>query len=146
METKEPLQVRMYGEAVGDYQTANDWWQSRHGEPLAETVLPPLGVMVERDGKPIAALWCYESFGIGVAFLEMPLTRPGLSVREAMQALSLAVEACVRIAKAHAKEGGGDVSLFKCYTLPGIAHVLPRLGFVKATREPMQGFILRRDD
>lgn len=143
---KEPqFQVRIYGEKLGDYQLVSGWWEARHGEPLPETILPPLGVMVERDGEPVAALWCYESFGVGVAFLEMPVTRPGLSVGASVAALSLAVDACVLTAKAHAKRDGGDVCLFKCYTLPGIGRILPRFGFVSSGREEMQGFILRRD-
>lgn len=139
-----PLQVRAYGVALGDYQLVNEWWQSRHGEPLAETLLPPCGVIVEREGEPIAALWCYHCYGVGVAFLEMPITRPGSYVSASMEALGLAVEACVTLVKAAAQAEGGDVCLFKCYTLPGIARMLPRLGFTKCT-EAMEGFILRKD-
>ena len=134
------LQVRLYGEKIGDYQLVSAWWQARHHEPLAETILPPLGVIVEQAGEPVAALWCYECFGIGVAFLEHPVTRPNMGLSSAKAALRLAVEACVTVAKGH-----GDVSLFKCYTIPGLAHVLPRLGFQRCTSEPMTGFILRRD-
>jgi hypothetical protein len=134
------LQVRLYGEALGDYQLINGWWHARHKEPLAETILPPLGVIIMAGGEPIAALWAYECFGVGVCFLEHPITRPGLSIAQAKAALRLAIEACVQVAKSH-----GDFALFKCYTIPGIAHVLPRLGFQRCTTEPMTGFILRRD-
>jgi hypothetical protein len=134
------LSIRIYGEKMGDYQVVNEWWQARHGEPLAETILPPLGVIVQMGDEPLAALWCYECFGVGVAFLEHPITRPGMSLAQAKAVLRYAVEGCVAVAKSH-----GDFSLFKCYTIPGIAHVLPRLGFQRCTSEPMTGFIMRRD-
>ena len=47
MAAGEILRLRQYGEALGDYQTVSGWYEARHGEPMAETDLPPLGVMVE---------------------------------------------------------------------------------------------------
>jgi hypothetical protein len=118
------LQVRIYGEKIGDYQTVSSWWEARHGAPLTETILPPLGVIVEDEKGPCAALWCYQSVGIGVCFLEFPISRPGLGVSASVRAFEMCVEACVRIAKAQ-----GDYSLFRCYTLPSIARILKRFGF-----------------
>lgn len=134
------LQVRLYGEKVGDYQLVNEWWTARHEEALPETVLPPLGVIVELEDKPLGALWCYECFGVGVGFLEYPITRPNLSLAQAKAVMRLAVGACITVAKGH-----GDFSLFKCYASPAVAHVLPRLGFQRCVKEPMHGFAIRRD-
>ncbi len=109
--TKSPLlQVRIYGEKLGDYQLVNSWWNARHGESMHEGLFPPLGVIVESDGEAVAALWCYEAYGIGVCHLENPVTRPGLSFGEARRAMGFAIEACVLTAKAH-----GDFTFFKAW-------------------------------
>lgn len=78
-----PLEARIYGLQVGDYQLVNDWWMARHDRPFLETLIPPLGVFAERDGEPQAVAWAYESAGVGVAFLEHVITRPGLSFKDA---------------------------------------------------------------
>lgn len=146
MGDRTPLfQARIYGEQAGDYQLVNRWYEARHSKPLSETILPPCGVIIEMDGEPVAALWCYEVFGIGIAFLEHAVTRSGLSISEAKRALSLAAEACIRIAKTHASENGGDVSLFYLHARPEIARFLPALGFQTMTENNIQGFSLRRD-
>lgn len=135
-----PLQVRLYGEGLGDYQTVNEWWTARHGHDLAETILPPLGIMVTQNGEPLGAVWCYECFGIGVCFLEFPITKPGLKMGEAKAVISMAIDGAVAVAKAH-----GDFSIFRCHTIPAIARILPGMGFVRSHREEMHSFTLRRD-
>jgi hypothetical protein len=102
-------------------------------------MLPPVGVVVERDGEPLGALWCYESCGIGVAFLEWPCSAPGLGQRQALEVFRMAVDACVALAK-----NNGDYSIFRCSTLPAIARVLPRLGF-RSEGGARENFIMRRD-
>lgn len=135
-----PLTARVYGLAAGDYQLVNQWWERHNAHALPETLLPPLGVIVERDGQPVGALWCYESFGIGVCFLEWPCSAPGLGMKEAARVFGYAVEACITVAKAH-----GDNSIFRCSTLPAIARILPRLGFIPESGGPRHNFMLRRD-
>ena len=133
------LQARLYGEKLGDYQVVSGWWEDRHGEPLAETILPPLGVIIEDGQGPCAALWCYECFGVGVCFLEFPISRPKLSFGSAMQAFEMAVEGCIRVAKLH-----GDFSIFQGYTLPAIARALRSIGFVSG-ETGWTKIMLRRD-
>ncbi len=130
----------MYGERLGDYQLISGWWQARHGSPLMETLLPPLGIIVERSGAPLGALWCYECIGIGVCFLEYPVTRPGMALVEARAVMSLAIEACIAAAKAH-----GDYSLFRCSTLPAIGRMLGSLGWVREHGGERANYALRRD-
>lgn len=140
MANDQPLTARIYGLRAGDFQRVNEWWRRRNNDDLPETLLPPLGVIVERKGEPVGALWCYESYGIGVAFLEWPCTAPGLGPSEALKVMGCAVNACVHLAKTH-----GDYSVFRCSTLPGIARVLPKLGFVPEHGGTRHNFILRRD-
>jgi hypothetical protein len=133
------LQARIYGEKIGDYQTVSSWWEARHGVPLMETLLPPLGIIVEDEKGPCAALWCYECFGVGVCFLEFAISRPGQSVRRTKVAMAMAVEACVRVAKTH-----GDFSYFKCFTTTMLANHIESLGFTPLG-EPLKPLATRRD-
>lgn len=133
-----PLTARVYGLKAGDYQVVNSWWRRHNESDLPETMLPPLGVMVEQDGKPIVALWCYECFGIGVCFLEWPCSRPGLDRKQATEAFGYALKACIALAKSH-----GDYSVFRCSTLAPIARVLPKFGFLPEHGGHRYNFMLR---
>lgn len=137
---KPKLTARVYGLKAGDYQLVNGWWRRHNAIDLPETLLPPLGVMVELDSEPVGALWCYESFGIGVAFLEWPCSKPGLGRKEATEVFRFAIEACISLAKSH-----GDYSVFRCSTLAPIARVLPKFGFMPEHGGHRYNFMLRRD-
>ncbi len=118
-----PLTVREYGAAPGDWQAVSSWWLGR-GDVFSETILPPLGVLVEQDGERLAALWCYESFGIGVAFLEFPCTAPGLPPGLAWRALSTAEHAVVSILRRR-----GQHKLVRAFARPQHAKAMRRLGY-----------------
>lgn len=138
MET-EPLTARIYGEASGDYQIVSSWWKARRGEELPETMMPPLGIIIEDAKGPCAALWCYQCFGIGVCFLEFAISRPGMGFRHASNAFKMAVDACIRVAKSH-----GDFTVFRGFTSPAIARVLEGFGFQSGGSDWRQ-VIIRRD-
>lgn len=140
MGTDAPLEARIYGQKVGDYQLVNEWWRRHNDSDLPETLLPPLGVIVEQAGEPLGALWCYESFGIGVAFLEWPCSKPGLTSKQATEVFRYAVEACIQVAKSH-----GDFCIFRCSTLAPIARILPKFGFIPEHGGHRYNFMLRRD-
>ncbi len=118
-----PLTVREYGTRAGDYQEILSWWNGR-GEPFAETILPPLGVVVEQEGERLAALWCYETHGIGVAFLEFPCTRPGIPPGLAWRALSWAENAIVSILRRR-----GEHKLIRAFAQSRHARAMRRLGY-----------------
>lgn len=137
----ETLHVRLYGEKLGDYQLVNEWWSARHGSDLMETILPPLGVIVEHASEPVGALWCYECYGVGVAFFEFPVTRPKTSLADSTAIMALAVEALILGAKGH-----GDYSLFRAYPDDGpLAIMMERCGFTKAGTTKQVHMALRRD-
>ena len=137
---KHPLHVRIYGEKLGDYQLVNSWWMARHGEILHEGFLPPLGVIVERDGEAVCALWCYQSFGVGVCFLEYPLTRPGLSFPEARAVMSCALESIIVVAKE-----SGDFCFFKAFPqTDSMIRILRSFGFEICTPDK-RGLCLQRE-
>jgi hypothetical protein len=91
--------IRPYGEAVGDYQMISEWRKAHKVPELPETIIPPLAVIAEMDGEPIAFAVCYQSCGIGVCFLEWLTTRPGLTAtlaREALRHVIGGIEACTK--------------------------------------------------
>jgi hypothetical protein len=118
-----PLTARVYGLKAGDYQLVNGWWKARHGRDFIETLLPPLGVIVERGSEPVAAIWAYESCGIGVAFLEYFITRPGLAFR----AVSNAFGYCLKSIEFILKERG--YSVLRAITEERLAKFAPLHGF-----------------
>jgi hypothetical protein len=121
------LRARFYEQ--DDLPLLQAWWSSRHGEDLPVALLPPLGVVVEdAGGEAIGMLWCYESYGVGVAWLEYPVTRPGLTLKQAWAVLAMAAAACMRYAGHHC-DPPARYKVFRVATPSPIARLLRRLGF-----------------
>lgn len=72
---------------AADYATAKGWWDEHGAEAWPESVLPPDGVMVEMDGEPVCAGWLFLVERHHVAFFHGLVTKPGLSMRVAAEAL-----------------------------------------------------------
>lgn len=136
----EGLTVRAY--TAEDAAALSNWWSYRHAGEFPFALLPPLGVVVEDIWGPAGMLWCYESFGVGVAFLEHPVTRPGLSVKTAGEVMAMAVCSCVHLA-GKSVEPMGQYGVFRVATPPAIARFLSRLGFKFCDwGTPQRGMIL----
>ncbi len=126
------LTVRAY--TPEDAAMVAGWWDDRQEPiplqaiPFPFAVLPPLGVVVCDEFGPSAALWCYECYGVGVCFLEFPVSRPGQGVKRARTAFTFAVEACKALA-GKSVEPAGEYHFFRAFTLPPIARALKRMGF-----------------
>lgn len=126
------LSAALYQNA--DYETVSEWWRRHTGQLLPMAALPPLGVVVSDSEGPAAALWCFESYGVPVAELAFPVTRPGLGSKRAADALCYAVSACVASAgKAHIPEA--SFRFFKTFAPKGMARYLKRLGFQESVTE-----------
>lgn len=120
----ETLTLRHYGFGVGDWQTVSSWNEARHGQILPETVLPPLGVICEDSKGPAAALFAYQSVGIGVAHADHFLTRPGLSLSTARKAGAFALQGLCACLKRD------NYGLLKVFTpCRALQRVLKNLGF-----------------
>ena len=104
------------------------WWAARHVGALPAGLLPPLGVVVEDEKGPAGMLWCYECYEVGVAWLEYPVTRPGLNVRRAGVVMAMAVAACMQYAGHHCIPPA-RYHVFRVATPSPIARFLRRLGF-----------------
>jgi hypothetical protein len=128
----EGLSATLYANA--DYEMVARWWQQHLGQPLREAALPPFGVIVRDAEGPAAALWGYECYGVPVAELAFPVTRPGLSLKKASAALCYAVAACIAaIGKGHVPEA--SFRFFKTFAPRGMVRYLKRLGFEDAMTE-----------
>jgi len=85
-------------------------------------------VIVCDESGPMAALWCYECYGIGVAMLEGAIARPMLSLAHSTEAFKLAVKACIALA-GKSVEPPAEFKLFRAFTIPSIARILRQMGF-----------------
>jgi hypothetical protein len=97
-----------------------EWWNA-HGHPFrafSPALLPPLGLVIEQHGEPIAALWCHLSMGCGVCFLDYPVTRPGLSRATAADAFRRLVNAISIVVR------GYDYGMMVANANPACAHWL----------------------
>jgi len=113
--------VRAY--RAEDLALVSAWWQAHGQGEFSARLLPPVGVVAERDGAPAAACWLYLAAGIGVCWLEYPVSRPGLGLGEAKAAFADVVAALEDVARAH------DYGVMIAHTLAPIARVMRGLGF-----------------
>ena len=112
----------------GDFPLVNEWWITHKKGGFAVALLPPLGVMVEDESGPVGALWCYEPAGVGVGFLEFPVTRPGCSAAKAKTVMAYALATIMGLAGKF-YDPPGEYNVFRACTTGPIARFLRRLGF-----------------
>jgi hypothetical protein len=120
------------------FEMIAEWWRAHSEEVLLEAALPPLGVVVSIGDKPAAAIWCYECYGVPVAELAFPVTRPGLGLKDARRVMLYAISCLIGAAgKGHEPEA--DFRVFKALSPPGLTRFLERLGFQRALfdKQPM---------
>lgn len=129
---------RAYGERAGDFQLVEEWGKSHGCVHFVETLLPPIGLMVEDDHGPIAVAWLHLSAGIGVGIVEHLFTRPGLDLRQAGDAVGHLIGCLKLIARSH------DYGVLMAFTHPGIARAAMQHGFVRANTNLTQ-LLLRTD-
>ena len=126
----EPLyQIRRYGEKPGDFQLMNEWWWAHGQGQLPKAMLPPDGFILECDGEPQCAGWLYLSAGIGVAFFEWVVSKPGLGLKKSKRAFCHLID----FIRMHAREC--NYGVVWCNTLPSIARMARGTGFVVAPQE-----------
>ena len=99
-------------------------WCVDHGHVgIPANILPKLGVVVQADGGDVAALWLYMDNSTGVCFAEHPITKGGISVKLAKNALCFALEYLKNEARAN------GYWVMRVFTLPPIARMLKSCGF-----------------
>ena len=116
------LQLRMY-DPKKDHPMIMQWCVDHGHVGIPANVLPALGVVVQADGEDVAALWLYMDNSTGVCFAEHPITKGGISVKLAKQALTFAIEYLKNEARAN------GYWVMRVFTLPAIARMLKKCGF-----------------
>lgn len=113
-------------EAERDYEMVRAWWLGHGERALNPLVLPKLGIVVHEganERREVAALWLYLDNSVGVCFLHLAVTAPGLSLREARAALRTGIEFLKQRAAAM------DYGLMLMTTYPAIARIVKQFGF-----------------
>lgn len=106
----------------------NEWSMAAGMPGLDASQIPPLGIIASNSTGPAAAMWCFECFGCGVAWLEFAVARPGLAW--AVVANVLGVLACALMASAgKSVEPPGEYHTFRAAGRLSSFRVLRRLGF-----------------
>jgi len=119
------ITTRLYGTEAGDYQLVDGWFvELGLGPQLPGNLLPPHGVIVSVRGEPVAAMWVYLSYGIGVAFSEWAITNPSASIFTRSRAIRVALEWVGIVAKGH------DCKALFCHVLPHLSGVVTQMGMV----------------
>lgn len=136
-----PLTVRPYTDK--DYKLIVSWLMQR-GMDFGDIALPPLGAVISDDIGPCAALFCAEPVGFGCAYLEFPVSRPGLALPKAMSAFKLAVE-CLVLAAGKCHVPPGSYHSFRAVTSAPLARILMRLGFTRETGQELIPMLYRKE-
>lgn len=122
------LTVRAY--SPQDRPMLAAWYEHHKDESFPQVRLPPLGIVVEDAEGPVAAVWCFETYGVGVAWIALPVTRPGLTYARASTVLAFAIMAITKLA------GRSYVppATFDCFRVicpPSMGKLLRRIGFTE---------------
>jgi len=120
------LQLRMY-DAEKDHGMILQWCAAHGHVGIPVNVLPKLGVVVQADGEDVAALWLYMDNSTGVCFAEHPITKNGVGLKLAKDALGFALTYLKNEARAN------GYWIMRVFTLPAIARTLKNFGFRKDT-------------
>ena len=116
------LQLRMF-DRDKDHAMLAAWCEEHGTQATPLGLLPPLGVIVQRDGEDSAALFLYYSLACPVAFLDCAVTRPKLPLKESTRCFDMAIT----YLKHEAAENGYSVIL--CHAPKAVSRLLGRSGF-----------------
>lgn len=107
-------------------------WFDAHGVmPCPKAMLPKLGIVIERDGDPEAAMWLYMDNSVGVCFLERCVSRPKLTVRAARESLLIGIDYMKRAA------ADMDYGVMFLRAYPALARFAKRAGFFPDENGPL---------
>lgn len=113
-----------------DYPTVEDWWIG-HGWPaIPQGFLPTVGIVIEKEGKPVAAGWIKLESSTPMAMLEWCVSDPRASGRDVFAAISQLVESAKASAKAM-----GRTALFTYCKQESLARLYERGGFERSDSE-----------
>ncbi len=122
------LTVRSY--TAQDRPMLEEWFAYHKDTTMPQVRLAPLGLVAEDEQGPVAAIWCYETFGVGVAWIALPVTRPGLTYKRACTVMAFAIMAITQLAGT-GFEPPASFTCFRVICPPAMGRLLKRLGFTE---------------
>jgi hypothetical protein len=108
---------------IGDGIIATEWAVSHGREPAEAMRFPAIGVVAEDDAGPVAMAWAYCVPECGLAYVENFVTRPGIALKDSVEA-----GACVMGGLVAAVKSLGFSALV-AYSLPACARYLAGFGW-----------------
>tara|TARA_B110000459_G_C16161584_1_gene295343 strand:+ start:41 stop:505 length:465 start_codon:yes stop_codon:yes gene_type:complete len=82
-----------------DYDTLVKWWTQWEFGTVPKECLPPAGIIVEVDGKPVCAGGIYFGEGTQFAFMEWIVTDKEAESRNVHKSLKLCIDGIMKLAK-----------------------------------------------
>ena len=82
-----------------DYDTLVKWWAEWEFGKVPKECLPPAGIVVECEGKPICAGGLYIGEGTQFGFMEWIVTDKQADSRKVHSALKLCIDSIMKLAK-----------------------------------------------
>ena len=82
-----------------DYDTLVSWWKAWEFGIVPKECLPPDGIIVEQDGKPLCAGGLYIGVGTEFAFMEWIVTDKNAESRKIHQALRICIDELINFGK-----------------------------------------------
>ena len=82
-----------------DYDTLVKWWTEWEFGTVPKECLPPDGIVVEIDGKPVCAGGLYVGVGTQFAFMEWIVTDKNADKRIIHKSLKMCIDAIITLAK-----------------------------------------------
>ena len=82
-----------------DYDTLVKWWAEWEFGKVPKECLPPAGIVVECEGKPICAGGLYVGEGTQFGFMEWIVTDKQADSRKVHTALKLCIDSIMKLAK-----------------------------------------------
>lgn len=82
-----------------DYDTLVSWWKAWEFGVVPRECLPPDGIMVEEDGRPLCAGGLYIGLGTDFAFMEWIVTDKHAEAKKVHQALRICIDKLIDLGK-----------------------------------------------
>ena len=86
------MKTRIWEEEC-DWPTIQNWFQRIDGGAPHVDHLPPLGIIAEDRDGPLAAVFAYQSLGVGVCFPEWCIVRPDAGIYRKLAGVGEALKA-----------------------------------------------------
>lgn len=120
-----------------DYASARDWWSGHHHPDIPQELLPKCGVVIMKDGKPVAMGWLNLDNSTGVSMLNFIVTNPENAPTLSTVAIKLLADSASQVAN----ELGYGIMMVTA--TKGISALLKRSGFAQVSDVPHYHLIIQ---